>query len=323
MGLRVQSNIPALAGNRSLSAATSEVQGSMEKLSSGFRINRAADDAAGLAISEKMKSDLRSLNMAKRNSNDGISMLQTAEGAMNEIGNMLARLRELSVQGSSDTIGNTERDFINREYTALKQEIDRISYSTTYNGTFLLIGNEIMEGLPQEVKDHSSRFPLEVQVGKDWHTSLDSIEKAEGGFKANPVNTIRLNFSDIDTTANGLGLGNYADESAESTGTYMEGGTSLQSKQRAQQSIEKIDDAIVKMASYRADIGALQNRLTTTIDNLGVQIENYSSANSRIRDTEYGEQTAHFTKSNIIQQAATSMLMQANQFPAMALKLIG
>lgn len=172
MGLRIASNVQALTAQRNLNATTEANNASMEKLASGFRINKAADDSAGLAISEKLKADLRGINMARRNASDGVSLIQTAEGGLNEVGNILGRLRELAVQSSSDTIGDTERGFLNKEFSSLKNEITRIAKSTEYNGT-LLIGGEL-DGADEDLSSRSNPYPLEIQIGKNYFASLDS-----------------------------------------------------------------------------------------------------------------------------------------------------
>lgn len=323
MGLRIQTNIQALNSQRALNTSTAANDLAMERLSSGFRINKSADDAAGLAISEKLKSDIRSLNMAKRNANDGISMIQVAEGGMNEIGNILTRLRELSVQGASDTIGNTERSFINKEYTALKDEIDRITMSTEYNGSLLLVGNKPGDKIPDEnMLGRTNQMPFEFQVGKNWYQNVDA-QGLDDPFGRNPVNVIRANFDTIDTSAVGLGLGYGNDQSVESAGTFIEGATSSESKLRSQQSINKLDDAISKIASFRAELGAVQSRLGSTVSNLSIMGENFSAANSRIRDTDFAEETTRSVQSNILKQAGIAVLGQANQSPAAAVRLLG
>lgn len=320
MGLRIQTNIQSLNAQRALSITTKANDESIEKLSSGYRINKASDDAAGLAISEKLKADIRGLNMAKRNASDGISLLQTAEGGMNEIGNILSRLRELAVQGASDTIGNKERGFIHKEFNALKDEVDRITLSTEFNGTLLLTGG--VEGLPESLAAKSNIPPLEVQVGKNWLQETDGLDAGDE-YARNPVNIIRLNFDRINTSTLGLGLGRASDESIESTGVYMSEGDVTDSKKRAQVSINKIDDAISKVSEFRADMGAQQNRLYSTIANLAIQSENYSAANSRIRDTDFAEETAKYAQSNILKQSGVAVLAQANQSPQAALRLLG
>ncbi|MBX9840032.1 MAG: hypothetical protein K2X69_17155 [Silvanigrellaceae bacterium] len=326
MGLRIQTNIQSLNAQRVLSITTKQNDESIEKVSSGYRINKASDDTAGLAISEKLKADVRGLNMAKRNASDGISLLQTAEGGMNEIGNILSRLRELAVQGASDTIGNKERGFIHKEFNALKDEVDRITNSTEYNGTLLLTGKpeEADGGLPEDMTKKSNPPPLEVQVGKNWSEMTDGqSDPFNEEFARNPVNIIRLNFDKINTSTVGLGIGRASDESLESTGVSLEEGDHNDSKLRAQASINKLDDAISKVSEFRADMGALQNRLYSTISNLSVQSENYSAANSRIRDTDFAEETAKLAQSNILKQGGVAVLAQANQSPGAAMRLLG
>jgi flagellin len=276
----------------------------MSKLASGSRINKAADDAAGLAVSENLRADIRSMNMAKRNAMDGISLVQTAEGGLVETSNMLIRLRELAIQGASDTIGNTERAFLDKEYLQLKDEIDRIANSTEFNGTRLLVGGAEM---PAEMQTNANGFPLEIQVGKDYYNGPDAIDQP------NPVNIIKIDFGNINafTTGEGsLDIGR-ADE-----------GTRVNGKGAAQQSIAKLDDAITRVSDYRSYLGAIQNRLGSTVQNLGVNVENLEESRSRIADTDFAEETATLTQSNILQQAGTAILANANQQPQIALQLL-
>ena len=306
MGLRIQTNVQALTAQRNLITSTDQNNQSMERLASGYRINKAADDAAGLAISEKLKADIRGLNAAKRNASDGVSLVQTAEGGLNEVGNILSRLRELAIQSSSDTIGNTERGFLNKEYTSLKDEIDRITNATEYNGTRLLVGNQ--DGLDPSLVNRSNPYPLEIQVGKDYFGSVD--DKGQ----QNPVNVIRIDLQNLNTNTdvNGLNLGRSTED----------GGTRVDSKESAQQSISTIDNAIQKVAEYRSYLGAIQSRLGSTINNLSVQTENFAAANSRIRDTDFADESAKLTQSNILKQAGVAVLSQANQSPQAALRLL-
>jgi len=296
-----------MSAQRNLVTSTESNNQSMERLASGYRINKAADDAAGLAISEKLKADIRGLNMARRNASDGVSLVQTAEGGLNEVGNILSRLRELAVQSSSDTIGNTERGFLNKEYTALKDEIDRITNATEYNGTRLLVGNQ--ESLDSSLVNRSNPYPLEIQVGKDYFTTVD--DKGQ----SNPVNVIRIDLQNLNTNtdSNGLNLGRSTED----------GGTRVDSKEGAQQSIGTLDAAIQKVADYRSYLGAIQSRLGSTINNLSVQTENFAAANSRIRDTDFADESARLTQSNILKQAGVAVLSQANQSPQAALRLLG
>jgi flagellin len=277
MGLRINTNIQSLAAQRFLGINTERQKNSLEHLSSGSRINKAGDDAAGLAISEKLKADIRSMKQATRNANDGISLIQVAEGSMNEIGNILIRLRELSIQAASDTIGDVERGFLNKEVTQLKSEVDRITNSTEYDGTKLL------DGTSQD---------LEFQVG----------------IKNNPFNDRFVYQSQgLVTSLTALGI----DE------------VSVDTKINSQQNIDMIDSAIQRLNGNRASLGALQNRMQSTISNLNIYRENLEAANSRIRDTDMAEESSEMVKNSILTQATVSVLGQANQTPQLALKLLG
>ena len=277
MGFRINTNVSSIAAQRSLSTTTKESQDTLSKLSSGTRITKAADDAAGLAISEKMKSQIRSSQQANRNANDGISMVQTAEGGLDEISSMLTRLRELSIQSASDTVGDTERSFTDMEYQNLKQEIERISQVTEFNGTKLLSG----EG-----------DKLDFQIGTNNDAFQDRIQYDSGS---------------INSTMSGLGIGEIA----------------VASKEGAQNSLAVIDKAIETVSGQRAELGAIQNRLSSTSNNLQTTVENLSAANSRIRDVDYAAATAKNAKNNILAQAGTSVLSQANAQGQNALRLIG
>ncbi|MCX6110273.1 MAG: flagellin [Proteobacteria bacterium] len=307
MGLRIRTNIASLTAQRRLGNSTEALQASGNKLASGERINKAADDAAGLAISENLRADVRSLNMAKRNTLDGVSLVQTAEGGLMETTNMLVRLRELAVQAASDTIGTKERGFLDQEYQSLKSEIDRIASSTEFNGTRLLVGTT---QIADDMHKGENQFPLEVQVGKDYYRETDSLEN-----KAT-VNIIRLDLNNI----NGFSTG----ENSLMLDKTMAGEdvAGIAEKHDAQLSIGRLDEAITTVNSYRAYLGAVQNRMTSTIANLGVQTENLDTARSRIRDTDFAAETAEYTKSKILQQAGTSILAQANQQPQVALGLL-
>lgn len=306
MGLRIASNVQALTAQRNLNATTEANNASMEKLASGFRINKAADDSAGLAISEKLKADIRGINMARRNASDGVSLIQTAEGGLNEVGNILSRLRELAVQGSSDTVGDTERGFLNKEFSQLKNEITRIAKSTEYNGT-LLIGGELGDAEPS-LAARSNNYPLDIQIGKNYFESVDSKDQAS------PVNVLRIDLQDINSTVGeeGLNLGEGAEDGAQ-----------VANKESAQASIEMLDTAITKVSGYRSTLGAIQNRLNSAMSNLSVQAENANAANSRIRDTDFADESAKLTQTNILKQSGVAVLGQANQTPQLALRLLG
>lgn len=277
MGLRINTNTSALNAQRTMMQTRNALDKSLERLASGSRINHAGDDAAGLAISENLRAQIRGMRQAKRNAQDGVSLIQVSEGGLNEISNILIRLRELAIQAASDTIGDTERQFTDREYQAMKQEVDRISNVTQFNGTPLLNGKA---GI------------FEIQVGTQNNPILDRVV---------------YNGERSDASLDALKLG----------------GESVATKQGAQLSLAVIDDGLVRVNSIRADLGALQNRLQSTISNLAIADENLSAANSRIRDTDFAEEVSEMTKNNILMQAGISVLGQANQTNAAATKLLG
>jgi flagellin len=306
MGLRIRTNVTSLVAQRHLGEAGKATAKQTEKLASGYRINHGADDAAGFAIAEVLKADVRSLNQSRRNANDAVSLVQTAEGGLDEVNNIMVRLRELSVQSASDTVGIRERRYLNEEFMALKDEADRIALSTEFNGTRLLAGNT---ELPEELRKDHNWSPLEIQVGKDYFSGGDSLDAH------NPVNIIRMNMNKFNATTEGegsLGLGNSLN--AE--------GTRVDTKHGAQTSIIQINKAMESIASYRGSLGAIQNRLESTDRNLSIQVESLSAARSRIKDADFAAESAEYTQQNIIQQAGVSVLTQANQLPQMALKLL-
>ncbi len=292
MGLRIRTNVASLNAQRNMGNSTSAMNENIAKLSSGYRINKAADDAAGLAISESMRARTRSMDQAKRNALDGISLVQTAEGSMNEVSNILIRMRELATQSASDTIGNTERGYSNREYVQLVDEIQRISNSTSFNGMPLLAG--------QEAVGDSNMFTIHVGAGDASQENTD---------------TIQIGVENLKVNAEQMGLGTGSEIGP------MEAGEAF-TRDIAAAKLSVIDSALNTISSNRAYIGAQQSRLGSTINNLGVQIENLKSANSRIRDVDFAEESAAFTQNKILQQAGGSVLMQANQAPEVALTLL-
>ena len=277
MGMRINTNMMALNAQRNLRVNQGGLNGSIEKLASGNRINKSADDAAGLAISEQLQAGIRSYQQAGRNAQDGISFVQVAEGGMSEVSNMIIRLRELAVQSSSDTVGAKERGFLNNEVGQLKMEIERIAQGTEFNGTKLLNG---------------SGDKLDFQVGIKNDDFQDRIAYDPG---ATRVTLDSLGLSSIDAST----------------------------KEGAQGSLEALDSSIITINANRAVLGALQNRLFSTINNNEVAIENFSSARSRIRDADYSQVASDLAKDTVKTQASTSVLAQANQSTGMALKLIG
>jgi flagellin len=275
--MRINTNMVAVNAQRNLRMNQAQLQGSTEKLASGHRINKSADDAAGLAISEQLHASIRSFQQAGRNAQDGISFVQVAEGGMAEVSNMIIRLRELSVQAASDTVSDRERGYLNNETNQLKLEIERIAQGTEFNGTKLLNG---------------SGGKLDFQIGTKNDEFQDRIS----------YDPSRTNVS-LDT----LGLS----------------AIDLSSKQSAQTGLTSLDNSLSVISSNRAELGALQNRLTSTIANNEVAIENFSAAKSRIRDTDFSTVSADLARDSVKAQASTSVLAQANQSTGMALKLIG
>jgi len=279
MALQINTNLASMTAQRSLATNTLSLNTSVQRLSSGLRINSAKDDAAGLSISEKLRAQTRSIAVAIRNSQDGISLAQTAEGGLTEIGNILARMRELAEQAANGTIGASERSALDNEYDQLMSEINRISNVTEFNGTKLLDGTISSTGVTLQVGFRNT--------GDDRITFLSGTEGAA-------VNTSALAISATDiTTATG-----------------------------AQAALDSIDSAINTVATRRGTLGAVQNRLDSTISNLSVASENLSAADSRIRDADFAYETAQFTRNQILVQAATAVLAQANVLPQAALQLL-
>ena len=303
MGLRIRTNTTSINAQRKLQDSTNMLRKTMAKLTSGERINKAADDAAGLAVSESLRADLRSLKMARRTANDGISLVQTTEGGLVETNNVLVRLRELAVQAASDTISDLERGFLDKEFVALKDEIERLAITTEFNGTRLLVGDA---ELPEEL-GFSNAYPLEIQVGKDYFPDVDDIERT------NPVNIIKLDLRNINAWVEG--------ENSLEIGKHEEGAR-IHNKADAQQSINVLDQAVDKINTHRAYLGSIQNRLNTTVSNLSIYIENLGEARSRVRDTDFAAETSNLTKANILQNAGTSVLATANSQPQIALSLL-
>jgi flagellin len=277
MGMRINTNVSSIAAQRSLSVNNRKSASTLGQMASGSRITKAADDAAGLAISEKLKAQIKSTVQANRNANDGISLVQTAEGGLNEISSMLTRLRELSIQSASDTVGDTERSFTNMEYQNLKQEIERVSQVTEFNGKKLLNGSggqvDFQIGIQND--DFQDRISFDTQ---STNAGLDS-----------------LNIGEIDVSSKG----------------------------GAQEALANIDAATQNVSGQRANLGAIQKRLISTSNNLETTNENLSAANSRIRDVDYAMVSAENATNNILSQAGTSVLSQANASGQNALRLLG
>ena len=285
MAMRIFNNIPSLNGQRLLGVNNNRLAQSVERISSGIRINRAADDAAGLAISEALRSDIRASRQAVRNANDGISLINIAEGALNEQASILIRLRELASQASTGTVGSTERQTVQLEFNALRLEIDRIAATTEFNGQNLVDGS-LASGV-------SSGDQIFIQVGID--SSVDS--------------RINLN-SDINlaaVTASSLAIDTLT----------------LTSSEGALSAMDAINTSIGTVTQGRGKVGAVQNRLVRTIANLSVGVENLVAAESQIRDADIAEEVAMLTRNQILVQASTAMVGQANLIPQSVLQLLG
>ena len=282
--MRINNNLMAMNAQRYLGVNNTNTQKSIEKLSSGYRINRAGDDAAGLSISEKMRAQIRGLKMASKNSQDAISLIQTAEGALNETHSILQRMREIAVQAATDTNDTEDRTALLDEIKQLTDEIQRISTQTQFNGKTLLDGTQ---------------SALKFQIG------------------ANKDQSITLSIGDMGAGATGLNLA-----TVESDGTISAYSLSIDTNENASAAVDTIDAAIEKVSTERSKLGAYQNRLEHTINNLNTSAENLTAAESRIRDVDMADEMMEYTKNNILTQAATAMLAQANQAPQSVLQLL-
>ena len=355
--MRINTNVSALNTYSRLTAANASKSNSLSKLSSGLRINKAGDDAAGLAISEKMKGQIGGLSQAKSNAQDGISLIQTAEGALNETHSILGRMRDLAVQSSNGTLSNDDRDAINKEYTALSDEIDRISNTTEFNTKSLLTGegddaksftfqiganaNQTMSvsitnmsstALKVKGLDLTQAFATsDIAAAKDKAVAAafkaDTTTKyaADGKVDAAAGKTVADLQTAIDTAADDAAKATAQKTYDDALATFTasdEGKAAAATVSVENNPITKIDEAIRAVSAQRADLGAAQNRLEHTINNLGTTQENLSEANSRIRDVDMAQEMMSFTKSNILSQAATSMLAQANSMPNSVLSLL-
>ncbi len=294
MGLTINHNAMALNAANTLNNHYGNLSTSTARLSSGMRINGAADDAAGLAIRELMRADIAALNQGTRNANDAISLLQTADGALGIIDAQLIRMKELAEQAATGTYDSTQRLMIESEYQSLASEITRIANATDFNGIKLIDGSLSGDHNGDGLKSTGS---LKVHFG----TMNDSAED---------YYYVRIGNS----TASALGLGN---------SSVADAGHTLSTQSQAQASLVAITDAIVSKDKIRAHIGAMQNRLEATVDNLTVQAENMAAAESRISDVDVSLEMTNFVRNQILTQSAVAMLGQANSMPKMAMNLIG
>ena len=303
MALSIRTNIASLNAQRNLATTQSALDSSLSKLSSGFRITKAGDDAAGLGISTKLESQIKSYSQAARNANDGISVVQAAEAALNEVANMITRLRELAMQAASDGIGDTERGFIQKEAVALQNEITRIAAVTKYNGTVLL---STVDGSGNPSPHTTTLNSLDFQVGIEG-TGTDNT----------------ISFSAVDAT---LGTATYDIDGNPIPGAPDRlgiGAIDLTTKAHARGMLRNFDVGLSRISDHRATMGAVGNRLQSAIHNISDFSESLSAANSRIKDVDIAEETAAMSRAQILAQAGVSVLAQANQMPQMALKLLG
>ena len=285
MAVRIFNNIPSLTAQRILGVNNNRLALSVERISSGIRINRAADDAAGLAISEGLRSDIRALRQAVRNASDGISLMNVTEGALNEQSGILIRLRELASQAATGTVGSTERATIQLEFTALRAELDRITATTEFNGTKLINGT-----LASSVSTTSHTL-IQIGIDSSANSRID-------------LNT-QVNLNSIDSTQ--LEIHNL----------------SVTSSSEALTALDKINDAIASITASRGKVGAVHNRLSRSIANLSVSVENLTAAESSIRDADIASEVADLTRNQILVQTATAMVGQANLIPQSVLQLLG
>jgi flagellin len=305
MGLRIKTNVEALFSRRRMEENTRKISESMERLSSGQRINRSADDAAGLAVSERIRAKTHSLEVAKRNASDGISYIQVAEGGLNEITNITVRMRELASQAASDTIGNRERGFLDKEFQQLRQEVGRIIETTEFNGTKILSSENLA--------------PINIFVGASNRGNNADNEAPEIDEDNNP-DVLTIDLSDLENlTAN---LSSITDGELGLVPEDEEGGAADLGPDGTEDIFNRIDTALNDISSFRATLGSVQSRLNSTITNVEVSHENLSAAMSRIKDVDYAEETAKFTQAKILSQASMAMMTHANTKPEMVLGLL-
>lgn len=292
MGMRIRTNVPSITAQRFMSDNKDAMSKNLERLSSGYRINKSSDDAAGLAISESLRGKIRGLNVAKRNANDAVSMVQVAEGSMNEMTNIMIRLRELAVQASTDTLGDRERGFLNREYTQLADELDRIGNSTEFNGIKIF-------------DENNEKEQFVIQVGTNGTTPEMNQD------------TISISLQGLKFSTESLGIGK-GDEIGPSSIEGGEGPTRDEISGR----LTVIDDALSRIANERATLGSVQSRLNSALSNLAVNVENMETAKSRIKDVDFASEAADLTQNRILVSSSTSVLSQANAAPEQVLQLL-
>lgn len=305
MGVRIRTNIDALVAQKNLSHNRQQMSSSLEKLSSGLRINRSADDAAGLAVSERIRSRIASLDVAKRNANDGISYIHVAEGSLNEMTNILVRMRELATQAASDTLGNRERDYLNREFQQLNQEVARIQNTTEFNGRKVLDANQNKEA-------------MRIFVGTSDRSSIDG--KAPEIKPENDSDIISIDLQELGALTKVIS--NVTDGRLSVVPRKKNGGAADLGPKGTNHLFNTLDNALDGVSAYRATLGSVQSRLNSAIQNIDVTQENLNAANSRIRDVDFASETARFAQSRILSAAGASVLAHANNQTDIVLQLL-
>ena len=312
----INTNNASLVAQRNLSNSQTALTTSVQRLSSGLRINSAKDDAAGLGITQKLQAQITGATVGMRNANDAISMVQTAEGGMQEVSTMLQRMRELATQGNNDSLSTTQMGFIGTEVNALRDEINKVALRTTFNGKSLLDGSQATAETVMFQTGTSA-----VDTSDISSLLLDVNLYATGGAATNTAATTSMaddaTAATVGTLFNALSS---AIDTASGTGTAFAATAPLSASYGLL--VTAVDGAINAVASVRSNMGAMQNRLDHNIANLASQAENLTSSMSRIRDTDYSVETAQLTKNQVMQQAATAMLAQANQMPNVVLSLL-
>ena len=306
--MRIQHNITALNSHRNLSNNNSALTKNLEKLSSGYRINRAGDDAAGLAISEKMRAQITGLQTAQKNSEDGVSLVQTAEGALTEVHSMLNRMVELATQSANGTYSTANRQEMQKEILRLNEEIDRISETANFNGTKLFSG----------FKGNATSQKITLHVG-DSHETANQLKVT---FQQMNSSSLGLHSTNSTTFVKTLGTTGFTNTAGTGANAVTIKNLDLTKADSARHAISVAQAAIDMVSSMRSDFGAMQNRLDHTINNLSVQTENITAAESRIRDVDMAKEMMAYTKNNILVQSAQAMLAQANQVPQGVLQLL-
>ncbi|MGH4050361.1 MAG: flagellin Hag [Clostridium sp.] len=319
----INHNLGALNANRNMGINSGNANKSMEKLSSGLRINKAGDDAAGLAISEKMRGQIRGLDQAGANAQDGISMIQTGEGALNETTSILQRMRELAVQGSNDTNTTEDRKQIQKEMNQLTSEVSRIGTNTEFNGQKLLNGTAGVTTAATGTTTASSAFTFQIGAnqGQQFTANISDMRAAALGL-AGTAGSTAAGVSATAVSGASFVAGTTGTDTLSDVSTDGEQGLDISDATKASAAIKVLDAATASVSGERAKLGAYSNRLEHTIANLGTSSENLTSAESRIRDVDMAKEMSTFSKNNILNQAAQAMLAQANQQPQQVLALL-